>query len=199
MRNWSDWGKDLPSLPFKSHKVINLISTDPLGSPEPYANMSLDFTSRPATDPTVKTLNVSSQPAKVSTSSTEHAKCDSSLLIMFLNGFISILYYVLCRVWLPMALMVELMRNLWFWETKVKHIFHRFTRCMTGHTKQNGTCTGCCVLCLVWRMLGFLLVFFVCLFRVFLCAIIFFMNTKNCFLYNVFQMWTHELEFYLPE
>ncbi|KAG7331138.1 hypothetical protein KOW79_005107 [Hemibagrus wyckioides] len=31
-------------------------------SPEPYGNMSLDFTSRPAMDPTVKSLNVSSQP-----------------------------------------------------------------------------------------------------------------------------------------
>ncbi|XP_058246944.1 LIM domain only protein 7 isoform X3 [Hemibagrus wyckioides] len=58
----NNWGKDLPSLPFKSHKVINLTSTDPLGSPEPYGNMSLDFTSRPAMDPTVKSLNVSSQP-----------------------------------------------------------------------------------------------------------------------------------------
>ncbi|MCJ8732581.1 hypothetical protein PDJAM_G00212950 [Pangasius djambal] len=58
----NNWGKDLPSLPFKSHKVINLTSADPLGSPDPYANMSLDFTSHPATDSTVKTLNVSSQP-----------------------------------------------------------------------------------------------------------------------------------------
>lgn len=76
----SDWGKDLPSLPFKSHKVINLTSADPLGSPEPYANTNLDFTSRPARDPTVKTLNVSSQPVNVSTLSTEHEKRDSSLL-----------------------------------------------------------------------------------------------------------------------
>ncbi|KAK3543770.1 hypothetical protein QTP70_027187 [Hemibagrus guttatus] len=58
----NNWGKDLPSLPFKSHKVINLTSADPLGSPESYGNMSLDFTSRPAMDPTVKSVNVSSQP-----------------------------------------------------------------------------------------------------------------------------------------
>ncbi|XP_060732427.1 LIM domain only protein 7 isoform X6 [Tachysurus vachellii] len=58
----NNWGKDLPSLPFKRHKVINLTSTDPLGSPEPYANMSLDFTSRRGMDPNVKPLNVSSQP-----------------------------------------------------------------------------------------------------------------------------------------
>ncbi|XP_017325425.2 LIM domain only protein 7 isoform X5 [Ictalurus punctatus] len=58
----NNWGKDLPSLSYKSHKVINLTSADPLGSPEPNANMSLDFTSRPAMDPTVKSLNVRSQP-----------------------------------------------------------------------------------------------------------------------------------------
>ncbi|TSM68914.1 LIM domain only protein 7 [Bagarius yarrelli] len=58
----NNWGTGLPSLPFQSHKVINLTSMDPLGSPEPYANVSLDFTSRPATDPAVKTVNVSSHP-----------------------------------------------------------------------------------------------------------------------------------------
>lgn len=80
MTQLSDWGKDLPSLSYKSHKVINLTSADPLGSPEPNANMSLDFTSRPAMDPTVKSLNVRSQPVNVSNSSTEHEKYDSSLL-----------------------------------------------------------------------------------------------------------------------
>ncbi|XP_046701499.1 LIM domain only protein 7 isoform X3 [Silurus meridionalis] len=57
-----NWGKDLPSLPFKSRKVINLTSADSLGFSGPYANVSLDFTTRPTMDPTVKTLNVSSQP-----------------------------------------------------------------------------------------------------------------------------------------
>lgn len=76
----SDWGKDLPSLPFKRHKVINLTSTDPLGSPETYDNMSLDFTSRRGMDPNVKPLNVSSQPVNVSTLSNKNEKCVYSLL-----------------------------------------------------------------------------------------------------------------------
>ncbi|XP_047670590.1 LIM domain only protein 7 isoform X1 [Tachysurus fulvidraco] len=58
----NNWGKDLPSLQFKRHKVINLTTTDPLGSPETNANMNLDFTSRRGMDPNVKPLNVSSQP-----------------------------------------------------------------------------------------------------------------------------------------
>uniref|UniRef100_A0AAY4BKK9 PDZ domain-containing protein n=1 Tax=Denticeps clupeoides TaxID=299321 RepID=A0AAY4BKK9_9TELE len=30
----NNWGRDLPSLPFKSHKTINLTSVDPLGGPD---------------------------------------------------------------------------------------------------------------------------------------------------------------------
>ncbi|XP_036421475.1 LIM domain only protein 7 isoform X3 [Colossoma macropomum] len=59
----NNWGRDLPSLPFKSHKTINLTSADPLGSPETYPNSKLSFTSHPAVDTAVKTLNVSSQNA----------------------------------------------------------------------------------------------------------------------------------------
>ncbi|XP_066542360.1 LIM domain only protein 7 [Hoplias malabaricus] len=59
----NNWGRDLPSLPFKSHKTINLTSADPLGSPETYFNSSLNFTSQPAMDTSVKTLNVSSHSA----------------------------------------------------------------------------------------------------------------------------------------
>lgn len=50
----ADWDRDQPSLPFKSHKTINLTSTDHpilLGSSEKSAvNSSLDFTSRVSTD-----------------------------------------------------------------------------------------------------------------------------------------------------
>ncbi|XP_034430768.1 LIM domain only protein 7 isoform X24 [Hippoglossus hippoglossus] len=45
----NNWDRDQPSLPFKSHKTINLTSMDPilLGSPDSNtANSSLDFTSR---------------------------------------------------------------------------------------------------------------------------------------------------------
>ncbi|XP_016363824.1 LIM domain only protein 7-like isoform X16 [Sinocyclocheilus rhinocerous] len=58
----NNWGRDLPSLPFKSHKTINLTSLDPLGPSEPYLSTSLDFTSQQTKDTVVKTVNVSSQP-----------------------------------------------------------------------------------------------------------------------------------------
>ncbi|XP_014859244.1 PREDICTED: LIM domain only protein 7 isoform X11 [Poecilia mexicana] len=49
-----NWDRDQPSLPFKSHKTINLTSTDHpilLGPPETKtANSSLDFTSRTVTE-----------------------------------------------------------------------------------------------------------------------------------------------------
>ncbi|XP_037395035.1 LIM domain only protein 7 [Pygocentrus nattereri] len=59
----NNWGRDLPSLPFKSHKTINLTSADPLGSPETYLSSNVSFTSHPAVDTAVKTLNVTSQNA----------------------------------------------------------------------------------------------------------------------------------------
>uniref|UniRef100_A0A3B4CE04 LIM domain 7a n=1 Tax=Pygocentrus nattereri TaxID=42514 RepID=A0A3B4CE04_PYGNA len=43
----NNWGRDLPSLPFKSHKTINLTSADPLGSPETYLSSNVSFTSHP--------------------------------------------------------------------------------------------------------------------------------------------------------
>ncbi|GLD51947.1 LIM domain only protein 7 isoform X1, partial [Lates japonicus] len=50
----NNWDRDQPSLPFKSHKTINLTSTDHpilLGSPDANtANSSLDFTSRISTE-----------------------------------------------------------------------------------------------------------------------------------------------------
>ncbi|XP_051564311.1 LIM domain only protein 7 isoform X4 [Myxocyprinus asiaticus] len=52
----NNWGRDQPSLPYKSHKTINLTSMDPLGSPESYRSTNLDK------DTVVKTVNVSSQP-----------------------------------------------------------------------------------------------------------------------------------------
>ncbi|XP_026074111.1 LIM domain only protein 7-like isoform X2 [Carassius auratus] len=58
----NNWDRDLPSLPFKSHKTINLTSLDPLGPSEPYLSTSLDFTSQKTKDTVVKTVNVSSQP-----------------------------------------------------------------------------------------------------------------------------------------
>ncbi|XP_016110374.1 LIM domain only protein 7 isoform X9 [Sinocyclocheilus grahami] len=57
----NNWGGDLPSLPFKSHKTINLTSLDPLGPSEPYLSTNLDFTSQQTKDMVVKTVNVSSQ------------------------------------------------------------------------------------------------------------------------------------------
>uniref|UniRef100_A0A671KHE8 LIM domain only protein 7-like n=1 Tax=Sinocyclocheilus anshuiensis TaxID=1608454 RepID=A0A671KHE8_9TELE len=57
----NNWGRDLPSLPFKSHKTINLTSLDPLGPSEPYLSTNLDFTSQQTKDMVVKTVNVSSQ------------------------------------------------------------------------------------------------------------------------------------------
>ncbi|XP_056107813.1 LIM domain only protein 7 isoform X9 [Rhinichthys klamathensis goyatoka] len=58
----NNWGRDLPSLPFKSHKTINLTSLDPLGPSESYLSTNLDFTSQQTKDNVVKTMNVSSQP-----------------------------------------------------------------------------------------------------------------------------------------
>ncbi|XP_057191326.1 LIM domain only protein 7 isoform X17 [Triplophysa rosa] len=58
----NSWGRDQPSLPFKSHKTINLTSLDPLGSSEKRLSANLDFTSHQK-DTIVKTVNVSSQSA----------------------------------------------------------------------------------------------------------------------------------------
>ncbi|XP_030643154.1 LIM domain only protein 7 [Chanos chanos] len=58
----NNWGRDLPSLPFKSHKTINLTSMDPLGSPEPFFNTNLDFTSNTGLSTTMKTVDTSSKP-----------------------------------------------------------------------------------------------------------------------------------------
>ncbi|XP_077073142.1 LIM domain only protein 7 isoform X2 [Siphateles boraxobius] len=58
----NNWGRDLPSLPFKSHKTINLTSLDPLGPSESYLSTNLDFTSQQTKDNVVKTVNVRSQP-----------------------------------------------------------------------------------------------------------------------------------------
>lgn len=50
----ADWDRDQPSLPFKSHKTINLTGTDHpilLGSSDKSViNSSLDFTRRVSTD-----------------------------------------------------------------------------------------------------------------------------------------------------
>ncbi|KAM4731970.1 LIM domain only protein 7 isoform 3-T3 [Anableps anableps] len=67
----NNWDRDQPSLPFKSHKTINLTSTDHpilLGSPETKTvNSSLDFTSHTVTEtvlakepPTLPLVDVSS-------------------------------------------------------------------------------------------------------------------------------------------
>ncbi|XP_071335144.1 LIM domain only protein 7-like isoform X4 [Trachinotus anak] len=60
----NNWDRDQPSLPFKSHKTINLTSTDHpilLGSPDQNtAKSSLDFTSRISTE----TLTSKEAPAK---------------------------------------------------------------------------------------------------------------------------------------
>ncbi|KAA0715844.1 LIM domain only protein 7 [Triplophysa tibetana] len=60
----NNWGRDQPSLPFKSHKTINLTSLDPLGSSEKRLNANLDFTSHQK-DTIVKTVNVTSQSANL--------------------------------------------------------------------------------------------------------------------------------------
>ncbi|KAM3862302.1 LIM domain only protein 7 [Diretmus argenteus] len=61
----NNWDRDLPSLPFKSHKTINLTTTDHpilLGVPDENAvNASLDFTSRKSTE-TLTTKEVPTHP-----------------------------------------------------------------------------------------------------------------------------------------
>ncbi|XP_067299775.1 LIM domain only protein 7 isoform X2 [Pseudorasbora parva] len=58
----NNWGRDLPSLPFKSHKTINLTSLDPLGPTESYLSTNLDFTSQQSKNNVIKPVNASSQP-----------------------------------------------------------------------------------------------------------------------------------------
>ncbi len=60
---WTDWGSDQPSLPYKSHKTINLTSANStlIGHPEQY--VSINTTSPVET--MVKT-QVNGQPANVS-------------------------------------------------------------------------------------------------------------------------------------
>ncbi|XP_076841525.1 LIM domain only protein 7 isoform X3 [Brachyhypopomus gauderio] len=64
----NNWARDLPSLPFKSHKTINLTGVDPLGPPVTYYNTNLDFTSRPNTDSALTSLDIASRPSKDLTS-----------------------------------------------------------------------------------------------------------------------------------
>ncbi|XP_034430762.1 LIM domain only protein 7 isoform X20 [Hippoglossus hippoglossus] len=64
----NNWDRDQPSLPFKSHKTINLTSMDPilLGSPDSNtANSSLDFTSR-MTSETLLPKELTANPVVVS-------------------------------------------------------------------------------------------------------------------------------------
>lgn len=65
----ADWDRDPPSLPFKSHKTINLTSTDHpilLGSTDALtANSSLDFTSRASAE-TLLPKEVAANPVVVS-------------------------------------------------------------------------------------------------------------------------------------
>uniref|UniRef100_A0A8C4GJ61 LIM domain 7a n=1 Tax=Dicentrarchus labrax TaxID=13489 RepID=A0A8C4GJ61_DICLA len=63
----NNWDRDQPSLPFKSHKTINLTSTDHpilLGSPDTNTvNSSLDFTSRPSRESPPYMSEAPAQPA----------------------------------------------------------------------------------------------------------------------------------------
>ncbi|XP_048862374.1 LIM domain only protein 7 isoform X4 [Brienomyrus brachyistius] len=61
----NNWDKDLPSLPYKSHKTINLTSMDTtiVGGPEKYVSSSGKFASIPPRE-TVTNTEVSSQPVK---------------------------------------------------------------------------------------------------------------------------------------
>ncbi|XP_072553845.1 LIM domain only protein 7 isoform X11 [Paramormyrops kingsleyae] len=61
----NNWDKDLPSLPYKSHKTINLTSMDTtlVGGPEKYVSSSGKFASIPPTE-TVTITEVSSRPVK---------------------------------------------------------------------------------------------------------------------------------------
>ena len=65
----ADWDRDQPSLPFKSHKTINLTSTDHpilLGSPDTNTvSSSLDFTSRHSRE-TLPSKEASAHPVVVS-------------------------------------------------------------------------------------------------------------------------------------
>ena len=84
----ADWDRDPPSLPFKSHKTINLTSTDHpilLGSPEANAaKSSLDFTTRISTE----TLATKADPARpVVVSDPQSPLVDSGLI-----DFIQVLF-----------------------------------------------------------------------------------------------------------
>ncbi|KAI1899584.1 hypothetical protein AGOR_G00063300 [Albula goreensis] len=59
----NNWGRDQPSLPYKSHKTINLTSMDPtlVGSPEKYINTCSEFNLQ-SSESTVKAPITSSQP-----------------------------------------------------------------------------------------------------------------------------------------
>ncbi|XP_028846170.1 LIM domain only protein 7 isoform X4 [Denticeps clupeoides] len=57
----NNWGRDLPSLPFKSHKTINLTSVDPLGGPDSCFSTNTVANSNSSSETTIKTLDVSNR------------------------------------------------------------------------------------------------------------------------------------------
>uniref|UniRef100_A0AAY4BLD9 LIM domain 7a n=1 Tax=Denticeps clupeoides TaxID=299321 RepID=A0AAY4BLD9_9TELE len=61
----NNWGRDLPSLPFKSHKTINLTSVDPLGGPDSCFSTNTVANSNSSSETTIKTLDVSNRNIRV--------------------------------------------------------------------------------------------------------------------------------------
>uniref|UniRef100_A0AAY4BL92 LIM domain 7a n=1 Tax=Denticeps clupeoides TaxID=299321 RepID=A0AAY4BL92_9TELE len=64
----NNWGRDLPSLPFKSHKTINLTSVDPLGGPDSCFSTNTVANSNSSSETTIKTLDVSNRNIRVTIS-----------------------------------------------------------------------------------------------------------------------------------
>lgn len=121
----ADWDRDQPSLPFKSHKTINLTSTDHpilLGSSDKSViNSSLDFTRRVSTDtvapvdPPTRTVIVSDTQS-LQRSPTVWWGCASRM-----NTLRPLSFH---RMWHQVVLMVDSVRSHWALGPKVRSSIH---------------------------------------------------------------------------
>lgn len=121
----ADWDRDQPSLPFKSHKTINLTSTDHpilLGSSDKSpVNTSLNLTSRVSTD----TLGSKEPPTHtVIVSNTQSLQMTLAVWSGCASRMNTSRPLSLLRMWHQVVLMEDSVRSRWAWGTKVKSRAH---------------------------------------------------------------------------
>lgn len=124
----ADWDRDPPSLPFKSHKTINLTSTDHpilLGSPDSNTvSSSLDFTSRAISMEKLSSKEAPAHPVVVSDPEWTQGGFDQVLFLCCASLMSAHPAMSPRRTWLQTELMEVSVSSRWPWGTKVKSSAH---------------------------------------------------------------------------